>query len=268
MRNICLLLTSTIEVQNKSLVKRSDTRTRLEDYKQALKKWLTKQNSLDKIVFAENSGYPLDELKKIVADYNLLNKEVEFVSFKYSGAGDKDISMGEIRSIEYALSHSRLLERSEKFAKVTGRVFVKNIDSIMSSLHEDFHVVARLSENLMCMDSVLGIFDLACYKKVINDFVISEMNSASERIDFESVYARAIHLALSINYRWYPLPEEFVLDGMSGTKNISYGKRYNARRALLVNFIARQYHKFFRNAYSKKEGREHLLSRWNIEPKT
>lgn len=266
-KEICLLLTATIEVENKNIVKRNDTKTRLEDYKIALKKWLTCQKSISKIVFVENSGYPLDELREIAKNNNPQNKNVEFISLKYSTAKDKDSSMGEIRSIEYALNNSKILEESREFVKVTGRIFVKNIDAIIRELPNRFAVVSKLSENLMYLDSTICIFNKLVYLEYINPYVVEQMQRETGQIDFESVYARAVHYLLEKNYPWYPFSHEPILSGMSGAKNISYAGRYGRRRSLAVDFFSRFYHRFFRNVYSSKQKREHFLVRWNIKPR-
>jgi hypothetical protein len=264
---ICLLLTSTIDVQNKSHVIRNDSDMRLNDYAVSLKKWLKNQQSIKKIVFVENSGHNLDYLMEVVKTNNIYDKQVEFLSFKYSAEGDTDISMGEIKSIEYAMSQSQLLKTSEYFLKVTGRVFVRNIDSMVKNLYSDFHIVARLSENLMYMDSMAAFFNTKCYLNEIQPYVLREMaDGSSGKKDFESIFARAVHFALSNNYKWYPLPEEYVLEGISGTKNISYLKKYGRMHAFWANFVGNCFNKIYRNAYNKKNGREHFLSRWNVEP--
>lgn len=265
--NTCLLLTATIEVKNKDLVKRNDAAVRLEDYKTALKSWLVRQESLAKIVFVENSGYPLDELKELVGQNNPYRKEVEFLSFTALSENNKDISLGELRAIEHALFNSRLLKSCRNFVKVTGRVFTKNIDAIINDLTDDFHVVSFFSENLSYVDSVIVIFEREFYEKMINKYAIDNIINAVDRTDFERVCAKAIHRALARDYRWYPFSVEPIIEGMSGTKDISYNKKYNWRRSLVATFCSRFYHRLYRNSYGKSCKRKHLFERWNILPK-
>jgi hypothetical protein len=60
-------------------LRRSDPAVRLADYKWALEFWLTiKSDQIVGIVFAENSGYPLDELKELAARCARKVRDVEF----------------------------------------------------------------------------------------------------------------------------------------------------------------------------------------------
>lgn len=263
--NICLLLTATIEVRNKTLVKRHDTATRLNDYKIALKKWLTSQKNISKIVFAENSSYPLADIKKIVAENNIHHKEVEFISFTYDPFNDADISLAELKIIEYALDKSQLIKSSDYFAKMTGRLFVRNIDAIISGIPEKFDVISLLSENLLYMDSAIVFFEKNFYNNKIGFNAINTIRKAKYKIDFEYAYAQALHLALANYCLWYPFPLYPVIEGVSGTKNIAYNSwgRYNRWRAFKINLVSKMYHKYFRNSYGKN--RKHIIDRWNLK---
>src|SRR5579863_9294339 len=76
-----LVMTATITPAVNAQVKRSDPRVRLEDYKKALRFWLADPHpALSRILFLENSGADLAELRVIAEIENPRNKEVEFVS--------------------------------------------------------------------------------------------------------------------------------------------------------------------------------------------
>lgn len=264
MRNdICLLLTSTIEVKNKSLVRRNDTLVRLNDYKTALKKWLLKQKSLSKIVFVDNSGYPLDELKEVVRGNNPFNKEVEFVSFNSSEDLQLDRSRGELKTIDFALENSEIIKTCDCFAKVTGRVFIKNIDKIALSIPDYFHIVSNFSNNLTYIDTVVIFFQKDYYKKHIAEYAKLNAND-EERLYIERVYAKAVLQTIAEDYRWFPLGREPVIDGMSGTKNKPYSRSWISY--LKGNIYSKLYYNFYKTSYGKN--RKHLLEKWNIIPRS
>ena len=258
--DICLLLTSTIEVRNKSLVKRNDTQVRLNDYKITLKRWLTRQKGLSRIVFVDNSGYSLEELRAIISAHKPTDKQVEFLSFS-SEIGNLDRSSGELETIEFALKDSKALKTCTYFAKVTGRLFITNIDKIIENLPHYFHVVSNFSNNLAYMDTTIVFFQKDFYKKKIAEYTKANVSDRN-RSYIERVYAKAVHLAIEQDYRWFPLSCEPVIRGISGTKNKSY--RRGRLRSLIVTLCSKLYHKFYRNSYSKN--RKHLLEKWDILP--
>src|ERR1700759_4800132 len=62
-------------------IQRADPAVRLADYQHALRFWLAYPDQrVRRILFIENSGYPLDSLKAIPESENNLGKQVEFIS--------------------------------------------------------------------------------------------------------------------------------------------------------------------------------------------
>jgi hypothetical protein len=260
--NICLLLTSTIEIQNKSLVQRNNTQQRLRDYKEALRSWLTRQKSISKIVFVDNSGYPLEEFKVLVeSNNNLFNKQIEFLSCDPYEVSKLDRSGGELKTIDYALEKSEIMKDCAYFAKITGRLFIRNIDKIVDNLPNYFHIVSNFSNNLTNMMTVLIFFDKGFYKEKIAKYSVLNVND-QKREYIERVYAKAGHRAIGEDYRWFPFSHEPIIDGMSGTKDRPYKatKWYSFRGTLFSRF----YNQFYRNAYRKND--KHILEVWDVEP--
>jgi len=154
--SLCLLLTSTIEVRHRQLVTRNRTEQRIEDYKTSLRKWLTRQNGVKKIVFADNSGYPLEELKEMAGQWNQRGKEVEFLSLApHPEIPQRGKSLGEIDMMHQAMRESRLLKEAGVFVKVTGRLFIPNTEKIVKALPERFDVAGQFSPNLTYMDTTV-----------------------------------------------------------------------------------------------------------------
>ena len=225
--------------------------------------WLTKQNEIRSIVFVENSGYSLDILRAVVKKYNPGNKKVEFVQYKYKPRNDLNTSTGELHAIDFALKHSKLLSKAKYFTKVTGRIYIGNITKIVRNLPSKFHAICSLSENLMYVDSVIGIFETQYYKDWIQRPAMKHMTQPSDkRMDFERAWARAIHASLAYDHMWYPFFVQPSLVGMSGAKNSPY--RNNAWRSKKITLASRPYHYYFRNSFGSN--RKHLFDRWNITP--
>lgn len=262
----CLVLTAAIEVKNKSLVKRNNTATRLNDYKMSLKKWLTKQTSIKKIVFVDNSGYPLDELRGIVNKYNTYNKEVEFLSYVAESQPNVDKSHYELMQIKYALDHSQLLRGSEYFVEVSGRQFINNIDTIVKALPGSLHVIGEFSENFSYLETDIIIFNREFYQKEIFDYAlkISLDTTRKDYLYLERQYARAILRSIEKDYQWYPFPYEPVMVGFGGTNNTRFLR--TRRKSLWRTFIFRIYYQFNRTSFGRN--RKHLMNHWHQEPRS
>lgn len=129
-----LLLTASVNAKLASPVytKLTNTNERLQQYKETLKRYI-KETSFDVFVFCENTGFNMleDDLIQLAEENN---KTIEFLSFisnidlvKKLGKG-----YGEGECIEYALKNSvNLQEESICFFKVTGRLFIENINEIL-----------------------------------------------------------------------------------------------------------------------------------------
>ncbi len=268
MFDIAVLLTATIKISNKELVKRNQTSVRLKDYQESLRLWLNKQDTVKKIVFAENSGYDLTSLRVIAEEENPHGKQVEFLSASSIDLMGRGIGLGEIEIMNYAVQNSKLLSTSSHFAKVTGRVFVKNIDSLLKCVPQDAHMVSLFSENLSYVDSVLIMFESAFYSREISGYATGLLRDSIGRVDFEQAIARAFHVAMSQNYRWYPFSIMPVFSGMSGTKNVSYGSRYSAWNSFLNTRLRRKFFRSTRTAHHGDGPKVHLLTRWGIHPES
>ncbi len=80
-KNICLLLTGTVNVSGIPLLDGNDPVERLNDYRSALEQWV-RCDAVDRIVFVENSGYDLTPLRNVVERSRLPSSSVEFLSFQ------------------------------------------------------------------------------------------------------------------------------------------------------------------------------------------
>ncbi|CAN5469865.1 hypothetical protein BH10ACI2_BH10ACI2_09150 [soil metagenome] len=137
----CVCLTACIDPSG-GLIKlqRHDPAVRLNDYLKAMRFWLNLPDErLNKIVFVENSGYPLDELSDICKTQNPFGKKVELISSS-TNSYPEGVHYGyaELHSIEQAFDRSQLLKSSTYFIKATGRLRFPNISQLLDLLPDEY----------------------------------------------------------------------------------------------------------------------------------
>jgi len=218
--NVCLILTCTVDVRGIVFMERSETESRLCDYQTALSLWL-KNSEVQRIIFAENSGFDLSSIKELVEAENTTGKLVEFLSFdgqdfpRQLGKG-----YGENITLQYVSQYSQLLKKSGRFVKVNGRYYVSNIGAVMSQITPDVEVVCDLSRNLSWADSRVFGGTREFLKKYLcpEGFKVND----SKGLFLEHALARAVHRAIADGRRWSFLPCVPKIRGISGTANIPY----------------------------------------------
>lgn len=121
---------------------RTDPKVRLSDYKSALHFWLNHPHpKLNKILFLENTGYDLTELKAIVETSNPWNKEVEFISMHKNDIPEgRHYGYGEMLMLDEGLSKSYLRMRTSHMIKATGRLVFPSIGRLVERLPEHFDI--------------------------------------------------------------------------------------------------------------------------------
>ncbi len=119
-----LVMTATVAPPANAQVKRSSPQVRLEDYKSALRFWLRYPHAAaERILFLENSGADLSELRVIAETENPQRRDVEFLSLPVH-----EIPLGanygytEMQSLDEGLAQSRLRRATTHMIKVTGRL--------------------------------------------------------------------------------------------------------------------------------------------------
>jgi hypothetical protein len=143
-----LLLTATVQV-NASLagLTSTDPISRQQEYAGTLRYYLTEHPRIRRLVFAENSGWPLAPFQDVTA-HNPLGKTVELLQLDcnaYSGSLGK--GYGEALLIDRALSASRLAGQSRYIGKLTGRQRVANLTALLSRLPKGFAFVCDLRDH-------------------------------------------------------------------------------------------------------------------------
>lgn len=238
----CLLLTATIRVKEDVVfTARKDTQERFDDYKKALRFWLS-QASVGSLVFVENSGFDISELRDLVKQF--AGKRVEFLSFTAPAFdGNLGKGYGEMICMEYALEHSRLLAQTEQIVKVTGRYALSNPDRFLKLLEEqkDAAIVCDLLLNLTWADSRIFAATPEFLRTYL--FPLKEKINDSRGSNFEHILARAAHACMANCGIWTEPPFPLEIQGISGSQErrwqMSTKERYmlRLRHKLFVRFL-------------------------------
>lgn len=129
-----LMITSTIAPARETfLLSHSDAKSRLEDYREAFNFYsgLVKDDIIDKIVYADNSGYDLADIRGIASEVGILDK-CEFISFHTPAVREVNRYYLEINLINEAFERSQFLGLDDAIIwKVTGRYIIPNIAKVI-----------------------------------------------------------------------------------------------------------------------------------------
>lgn len=233
---IPLILTATIDsgyfgnVETKII----DIEERRNQYHETLEKYIV-QSNFDKFVFAENSGTHLDEeyFKQLALKYN---KKIEFLTLM----GDIDKtkkygkSYGEAKLIADAVGKSEFLKQEQAFYKVTGRVWIENINNLVenNSLTSQF-VAYNHNQWLVTIFFRLTLKDYKEYlSHVLDEFEMgADYARVGNWIAIEKIYyKKLVDVAEPIKgFREYP-----DFRGKLGGTNLPYTK---SRTNLLIRNI-------------------------------
>lgn len=125
-------------------IDRADPSVRLLDYEHGLRFWLSYPDErVRRILFIENSGYPLDRLKAIAEAENLHGKEIEFVSLDCNWYPENShYGYAEMRMLDLGLRQSRLRAETTHMIKATGRLTFPGLDRLLDRIPDGFDFVA------------------------------------------------------------------------------------------------------------------------------
>jgi hypothetical protein len=146
-----ILLTTTVNVQNKSALREIDPLERVATYTKSLSQWLEKTNF--KIVVIENTGHSFPEWEKCKEKYS---DRLEVISFRENDLEEaeylkenKSKGASEIFAINYACSHSKWICDVDFLIKVTGRFFIPGLESYLESIELDQYDILK-QNNIQC----------------------------------------------------------------------------------------------------------------------
>ncbi len=209
---ICLLLTGTISPLNVPNLARSNYAEREKDYIESINFWMKHKWP---IVFIENSDFNSEHITSLLS-----GKNHEYIKFRTThshlgkGAGEAEI-------IEYALANSSIIKNSNIIIKVTGRLYIKNINQTVSYfLEKESSLTVNFRKNLSFADSRLIIAN----KKFFSDYLLKELINLDEskNIFFEHIFAKAALRGIADGLKWNIPNKVIQYVGYSGTGNNEY----------------------------------------------
>lgn len=131
-----LLITGCIKPDiNQRFLLLSDINERYKQYIDSAEYYIL-NSPFKKIVYCDNSNVQYDINSGLKEKAQKLNKEFQWIQFQ--GNNKKVVihgkGYGEGEIIDYALSHCTIIKNCSSFAKVTGRLCIKNIKQIMKQV--------------------------------------------------------------------------------------------------------------------------------------
>ena len=151
--DVTLVLTSSIDVNGMPSSSRPDPLLRELDYQQTLVYYVTGHPDIRRILFIENSGWPLDRLKDAARARNPYGKEVEFISLNCNQfPRELGKSYGEMLLLDEGLAQSQLVGKAPYIAKITGRIYVDNVTRLLRSVRRPFDFMVDLRDH--------GLYDM------------------------------------------------------------------------------------------------------------
>lgn len=194
-----------------------DPKVRLAEYLQNIKKIIA-ENVFEKIVFCENTNYNYD-YSQIVAFAKSKNVTLEPLVFEgnYEKISQQGKGYGEGQIIKYAIMNSRLLMPDSVFYKLTGRIFVRNIASIVKKNKDKDIIFIKAQRKVKIVDARFFKTSVAFFKEhLLDEFV--KVN------DPEKHYLEMVYFEKLKNFNGISRFNEFpYFLGVSG----STGKKYD-----------------------------------------
>lgn len=237
-----ILLTGCIEPNGMVQTTLKDKEVRKEQYINALNFYLQKTGY--SVVFVDNSNSDISYLFKTY----IQSGRLEYLSFCGNQRKDRGKGYGECEIIQYALDHSNIIKTSKdkRIAKITGRLVVKNINSVISLHSVLFNhktVFFSINSDLSFSDSRLIIAPTIFYTKFLTS---KEDIDDSKGYFFEHALIDTFRKYHDLSYSpFYIMPR---IEGMSGSTGEVYSNEANTYSFYMkyVKYSIRQRYLFYK----------------------
>ncbi len=217
---LSIVLPSAIDVKGVANMQRADPLVRLADHERALARWLDDPH-VRNIIFIENSGYPLDSLRTLVARHSA-GKDVEFLSFDGQDfPRSRGKGYGEALAMQRLLEHSTQLRRTGHFLKVNGRYYVPNVARVLSGMDDDVDVFCNLNRSLGFSDCRVYGGSLAFLERVVHEGLKVDEETGGW---LEHAVARAALVSISQGLSWRFITHLARIEGVSGSIDGPYAE--------------------------------------------
>lgn len=229
-----LLITGCISpTEGVPFLKLGQENVRRDQYLESIEYYLRFTN-IQKIVYCDNSD--AEEDPDLVRLAKQCRKQFEWLSF--SGDNKEVVQRGkgygEGEIISFALEHSRLLQESTYFYKVTGRVKVRNFNLLLlmtSGKHSYFQI--NSADNL---DTRFYGIPISTYR----DVFLNAYKNVRDRdgVYLEHVFAEAANEHM-LRWRLFPLVPN--LQGFSGSTGEMYNRTFLQRLKIMKHMLVLKY---------------------------
>ncbi len=214
-----LLLTGCINPQGMSFTVLSDKEKRKDQYIKAITFYLEKTKH--PVVFVENSGTDISQH----FEEAIVSKKLECLTFEGNKNKKRGKGAGECEIIEYALNHSETIKASKQspICKITGRLFIKNINTLLLSHRFCFStkktVFFSINSDLSFPDSRFIIAPIPFWNCFLKD---KDKINDSEGYYFEHAILNCIIQEKQFAYSPFFISPE--IEGMSGSTGHIYSE--------------------------------------------
>ena len=235
-----VILTSTIKPKLQTNLVRNNSQIRLNDYLRSIHFYSNlKCNDVD-FIFVENSN-SINDIEKIFRN----TKNMKFIQApedKFSPSDGK--SSGEFEMLRY-LQKNGSFENYDFIWKITGRIKVRNIETLIAAQKRDIFVY-RFTEGHSCDSRLFGMrrdlfvkFVEGKVKFQENEFVLQNtlQNTFKSIENYLTIFiARENEVGRSVQINW-------IAPFYSGY-GASIGKKIDSTKAIVHNYASRLFRKF------------------------
>jgi hypothetical protein len=220
-KNAIILLTACVNPDGMAYTSLQDTNGRIKQYKEALDFYL--KNTAYHILIVENTMYDFG------VDYALYIASGRLECLTFNG-NDFDKSLGkgfgEALIIQYAFNHSVLLKSYSYFIKITGRVIIENIHTLVKYsrlLKDERNIVAC---NIRPKKKIASAVFFIAKKEFITSYFLPFADEIDDSRNkwFEHVLFDAIMRCKKENYKSVIFPVPIKIKGIAGTTSLDYPK--------------------------------------------
>lgn len=224
-----LLLTMTVNVNSGLGLTVLDPAVRLQQYSEALELWFA-SGAFSRIVICENSGYDGRTLRDSAACQAFLGNggEFEYLSFLPGNRDEiqaRGKGLGEMGILRHALTNSHLIAKATHVAKMTGRLYLRNIRKLLDAVGNDLpDLLVNFSMRLNNCDSRFFLATKDCLVKYL--FAREDELDDRSGMYMEKVLMRAVLSAMSEGERVRIPATAPWFQGTSGSMGVMYGFPY------------------------------------------
>lgn len=221
-----LLLTGCINPSGMVYTSLNNPKEREIQYVNAIRYYLS--NTHYPIVFTENSG---TDISQLFTD-SIKSGRMEFLTFNGNQNKERGKGYGECEILQYALEHSILIntDRNKRIAKITGRLIIRNIQSIIR-----WHTLFTSQHTTLCsFNSDLSFPDsrFIIASTVFYHTFLKKKDYINDSAGYYFEHALCDTIKKEKNFAYSPFFIMPRIEGISG----STGKEYTEQPTSITNF--------------------------------